>query len=545
MFHDKSGGQNSEINSENRIENRGEDRSESVTCDGDGNRRGEATGAQLPADTLRKRLYDTTTGDTSDDTLSLHAMDKFENFEELTAFLQKLQQLLDTRTFADVTFVCKDGSLAANRLLLSVYSNFMCRLFEENPEITTHPLFTQPESGINLVDVFVSDMQNLLNVLHSSTALEMTSEQIHSLNKVAKQLQVKLIANKLSNGLYRVRPVVRSFPRNNLEMGNMKQNSLLKNDFQNSAVSLLTESAISSRPTKMQKCVAYDQQMECQPPTNGLSAHTLQEMFSRRSYCEVVAGDDEFRFKCKLCPKKYKFPKDLKSHFKIEHLGVMYTCNLCHAVKYRWPQDVCKHLSSKHDIKDNFMSFYSMVQGSLNEDMDDNCKLSVQDFSEVVLNAPQELSTNICSDNEGEHQEESDESVASPKAIADCESNAINLSLDQLQEMYDTNTFFEKPEGFERTKFQCKLCLKRYKFVKGMRVHFKIAHLGVIYMCNLCNNKYRWPQDVGKHLKKKHSKSGDLKVYYSMVHNDESEKSSSCKSYESVNNFVQNMNATI
>ncbi|RWS03527.1 hypothetical protein B4U79_16503 [Dinothrombium tinctorium] len=459
-------------------------------------------------------------------------MDKFHSIEELFDFLQRLQQLMECNTFKDVTFVCKDGSVAANRLLLSLYSDFLSQLFAENPAIVSHPTLARPDTGINLVDVSVRDLENLLLVLHSANAVEMSADRISSLNYVAKQLQIKIIANKLPNGAYKVRPIVQHLflTENQLFIDNNHENSVsnskraVENGTEEDSACIASKESINHLQTKRSQSNLINESIE-------LSQSKLQEMFTKQSYCEV-SDVDEFKFKCKVCPKKYKFPKDLKSHFKIEHLGVMYTCNLCHAVKYRWPQDVCKHLNSKHMIKDNFMSFYSVVQNISNEEIYQNAKFSVHNLSEAVLNViPSQT-------------QQSSSSLEAPKNNCIEKLNVSNTSniiepctrsnqgLDsmskltyaELQEMYNSNNFFERPENFENNKFECKLCFKRYKFLKGIKMHFKNAHLEATYICNLCRNRYRWPQDVGKHLKKKHGKFGDLRDFYSMVNKEDSKK---------------------
>ncbi|RWS04930.1 hypothetical protein B4U79_18342, partial [Dinothrombium tinctorium] len=107
-------------------------------------------------------------------------------------FFHKLSELLDSALFDDIVFNCRNGKVSGNRLILSVYSQFMQSLFEINPLITSHPLNDSDDNGINLPEIDVKDMRKLLQLLNSGESLRMSGKELCGVKKLAKIFQIKL-----------------------------------------------------------------------------------------------------------------------------------------------------------------------------------------------------------------------------------------------------------------------------------------------------------------------------------------------------------------
>ncbi|RWS31366.1 hypothetical protein B4U80_13038 [Leptotrombidium deliense] len=129
------------------------------------------------------------------------------NGEESDLFLDKIENLLQTATFNDISFNCKDGKISGNRLILSIYSNFLTSIFTNNPLIISHPLSDDSDNGINLTEVSVKDVSNLVNILNSGKCGRIKAESLAGLLKVAKLLKIELIKGQKVNGFVKVEAV--------------------------------------------------------------------------------------------------------------------------------------------------------------------------------------------------------------------------------------------------------------------------------------------------------------------------------------------------
>ncbi|RWS18801.1 hypothetical protein B4U80_14550, partial [Leptotrombidium deliense] len=118
-----------------------------------------------------------------------------------------MKELLDSSLFDDIMFNCKDGKVGGNRLLLSIYSNFLESLFENNPLITCHPLNDADDNGVNLPEINAEDMRKLLQVIRDMHASRLTSKSLTGVEKLANILQIKLVMKQIKVGLFEVEAV--------------------------------------------------------------------------------------------------------------------------------------------------------------------------------------------------------------------------------------------------------------------------------------------------------------------------------------------------
>ncbi|RWS20818.1 hypothetical protein B4U80_12001, partial [Leptotrombidium deliense] len=105
-------------------------------------------------------------------------MSKFASNCHQKVYFDKLNYLLSSETYNDITFNCKDGKATGNRLILAIFSNFLTDIFKENPLLMEHPIYGHPDSGINLPEVYAKDVECLLQVLNTTVSLEVKKESL-------------------------------------------------------------------------------------------------------------------------------------------------------------------------------------------------------------------------------------------------------------------------------------------------------------------------------------------------------------------------------
>lgn len=164
------------------------------------------------------------------------------------------------------------------------------------------------------------------------------------------------------------------------------------------------------------------------------------------SMSEESEPESESGMRCPWCERSYDVKSSLRSHCKKVHGKKVFICRECPAL-YHSPDERKIHMERDH-----------MDSTSIDEEME----LSQKEISDTSIK---------------------NSSTSFSYQPLDCE-----FGCDICQIEFETETDLQAHRD-EHHPFKCPLCVRRYKFSKGLRHHFRHHHHSnaLLYICNQCS----------------------------------------------------------
>ncbi|RWS26326.1 Longitudinals lacking protein-like protein [Leptotrombidium deliense] len=293
-------------------------------------------------------------------------------------FCNKLQQLLKSKTFNDVTFNCKDGKTRGNRLILSIYSSVLKDVFKDNPLLAEHPK-SHPENGIVLLQSSVFDVNNLLNILNSRVPIELNSHSLSGVQDIAKVFDIKLATKNLDVSRIMVKAVVPKSNEVSEKSKKVKRKVAADESTENDSEYASTGEGMdgtfeegddnnegSGENGKDEEEEMHHARVSTKSRlsrTSGITNGSENDksstnMFVDDSYYSIQQVKGQKLYKCNLCPKSYENVSRIRNHFQVKHLTLIFRCTKC-SQNFDTRYNVVKHVKTVHKIFRGWRHFYT------------------------------------------------------------------------------------------------------------------------------------------------------------------------------------------
>ncbi|CRK99782.1 CLUMA_CG013090, isoform A [Clunio marinus] len=238
------------------------------------------------------------------------------------------------------------------------------------------------------------------------------------------------------------------------------------------------------------------------------------------------------RYKCKLCPSTFKEKRYFQSHFETVHgkkRNLKCGIDGCNEM-FIYRAQRLRHHRLKHpeiyEESDNDESFQCQICDLLFEDskdLNDHLKKDHELNDDDENSRTCDICVPIKSFNNGEDLINHVHSFHSDKRTYNCEQisesfplerhiNDVHNNLCEFSDNDGTINHDEKNKKSNKSERTCKVCMKVFKKVKYLELHFSSVHTSEPqYSCPICNRSFSFRRSMQRHIQAIHEDRRDFK----------------------------------